>query len=135
MNEFVSNNGRQNIPDPEKAREFFMQEERDWNLVRQAAGNGDIQAYQTLRIFRLIEAALDKLWKTHDDLIQNMNGPATPEQREKDCNRIMDEIGQFTLQRVKVLYEDFRIQDKRESILKMLNSKQAAPTIGPFSIN
>ncbi len=119
MKEFINNREMLDGCDPDDARAFFEQEERDWQLVQQAADNGDEAAFYLLRTCRLIGDSIGRLWKQYE-LTRSAQGDA------KELEAITGNIGQLTLLRVKMLYQDYGIAGKRERIRQQSRRGPAA---------
>lgn len=103
-----------NKTDENNALEFFRNEEQDWQLVRQAAQMGDEQAACCFRLMMLIESRLRILWHQHEEELAKINDDSL-ELNDK-CRLIYENVDELVMLRVKLLYEDFRIQDKRQEI-------------------
>lgn len=130
-----NNRGIGELPDPQKAKEFFVREGKDWALVQQASANGDKFAVKTIRIFRLIESAIDKLWEKHQ-AIESVQDEATKQLREKECLVLTEMIGELIKMRVEILYVDFKIQDKRDHIMNETRRRTLSTPAGfAFSAN
>lgn len=101
--------------DENKARAFFQKEENDWQLVKQAAYLGDDQAAWCFRVMLLIENLIGNLWDKYGVECRKSETSREVEQSDS-CRLILEKVDQVMMLRWRILYEDFRIQDKRQSI-------------------
>jgi len=100
--------------DGNTARAFFRKEEKDWQLVKQAAYLGDDQAVWCFRVMMLIESRLRILWHQHEEELAQKDADSL--EHNDNCRLIYENVDELVMLRLKLLYEDFRIQDKRQSI-------------------
>ena len=109
----------ENQPQQEQARKFFQQEELDWQLVNQAAKNGDTDAMLAMALVRQIGDELEILWSEHGALcsIENIATIADPDQSDA-LKKINARIDYLVIRRVEILYYEYRIQDKRLQIYR-----------------
>ena len=109
----------ENQQQQEQALKFFQQEELDWQLVNQAALNGDTDAMLAMALVRPIGDELEILWREHGALrsIEN-NANATDPDQSDAFKKINDRIGYLVTRRVEILYYEYRIQDKRLQIYR-----------------
>ena len=103
----------------EQALKFFKQEELDWQLVNQAALNGDTDAMLAMALVRQIGDELEVLWREHGALrsIENNANTADPDQSDA-FKKINARIDYLVMRRVEILYYEYRIQDKRLQIYR-----------------
>jgi len=103
----------------EQALKFFKQEELDWQLVNQAALNGDTDAMLAMALVRPIGDELEILWREHGALrsIENNANTADPDQSDA-FKKINARIDYLVMRRVEILYYEYRIQDKRLQIYR-----------------
>lgn len=104
-------------PTLKEARDFFQQEEHDWQLVREASNSGDEEAVLAMAMVRLINDEIDGLWRDHDRIYYS-EVPDTLPSKMFQCREITDRIGALIIQRREVLYNDYKIQDKRFRIYR-----------------
>jgi hypothetical protein len=109
----------ENQQQQEQALKFFKQEELDWQLVNQAANNGDTDAMLAMALVRPIGDELEILWREHGALrsIENNANTADPDQSDA-FTKINARIGYLVTRRVEILYYEYRIQDKRLQIYR-----------------
>jgi len=109
----------ENQQQQEQALKFFKQEELDWQLVNQAALNGDTDAMLAMALVRQIGDELEVLWREHGALrsIENNANTADPDQSDA-FKKINARIDYLVMRRVEILYYEYRIQDKRLQIYR-----------------
>ena len=99
----------------EEIRFFFKREEEDWQLVKEASIGGDEHAALAMAMVRLINIEIDNLWRNHDQTLKDFaNHPLC----EQQCRMITNRVGDLMKQRREVLYNDYKIQDKRLRIYR-----------------
>ncbi len=103
----------------EQALKFFKQEELDWQLVNQAALNGDTDAMLAMALVRQIGDELEVLWREHGVLysFENIATITDPDQSDA-LKKINARIDYLVMRRVEILYYEYRIQDKRLQIYR-----------------
>ncbi len=114
-----------NKTDENNALEFFRKEEQDWQLVRQAAQMGDQQAACCFRVMMHIESHLKFLWCQHEEELAKINADSL--EHNDNCRLIYENVDELVMLRVKLLYEDFRIQDKRQEIRQKITTYLKTP--------
>lgn len=105
----------------EEIRFFFKREEEDWQLVKEASIGGDEHAALAMAMVRLINNEIDNLWRNHDQTLKDF---ATHPLCEQQCRMITDRIGDLLQVRREVLYNDYKIRDKRFRIYRDSLSRQ-----------
>jgi hypothetical protein len=104
-------------PTPKEARDFFQQEEHDWQLVTEASNCGDVPATLAMAMVRLINDEIDVLWRDHDKIYYSEEPENLPS-KICQCRQITDQIGDLMKQRRKILYSDYKIQEHRFRIYR-----------------
>ncbi len=110
---------------PQEVTFFFKREENDWQLVREASTCGDDQATLAMAMVRLINNEIDELWKDHDKIYSSKDFGRLPKRQEL-CGQITNRVGSLMKQRREILYNDYKIQDKRFRIYRDSLSRQMA---------
>ncbi len=104
------------LPTKKQVLKFAEEERQDWILLREASDNGDEDATLALALFRCLNHELDEI-KTDLENPSIKNDP-------KICNIRLERMAGLLLQRRSILYEDYKIQDKRGKIYIDLIERQ-----------
>ena len=102
-------------PTTQQVHDFFQLEEQDWQLVKQASLNGDEEATLVLSLLRMISETIDEQYRAFAKVHQP-DIPASHLQQIDEGNRILEYIAKLIQHRRAILYEDYRVLEKRMHI-------------------
>ena len=118
---------KSSLPTRKQVIKFCKEEQQDWMLLRQASHSGDEDATLALALFRCLNHELD-------EITEKLENTCTIDDKEYR-NILIERMSGLLTQRRAILYEDYKIQDKRAKIFLGIIERDQDPNSINQSIN